>query len=84
MFEFVSNAKPSLFAYPKPTEPPKKETVTKVATAVLSTTAKAKAREKKKAAAEGDQMDTVSQSRAVDISRLTTMHRTRRRRRMSK
>ncbi|KAI0814897.1 26S proteasome regulatory complex non-ATPase subcomplex Rpn2/Psmd1 subunit [Irpex lacteus] len=58
VFEFVSNARPSLFAYPKPTEPPKKETVTKVATAVLSTTAKAKAREKKKAAAEGDQMDT--------------------------
>ena len=32
----------------------------KVATAVLSTTAKAKAREKKKAAAEGESMDTVS------------------------
>jgi 26S proteasome regulatory subunit N2 len=59
-FEFVSNAKPSLFAYPLPTKPPKKETVTKVATAVLSTTAKMKAREKKKAAAEGDSMDTVS------------------------
>jgi hypothetical protein len=56
----VSNAKPSLFAYPLPTKPPKKETVTKVATAVLSTTAKVKAREKKKAAAEGDSMDTVS------------------------
>jgi len=57
-FDFVSNAKPSLFAYPSPTKPPKKETVTKVATAVLSTTAKMKAREKKKAAAEGDSMDT--------------------------
>ncbi|KII93864.1 hypothetical protein PLICRDRAFT_36086 [Plicaturopsis crispa FD-325 SS-3] len=57
-FEFVSNARPSLFAYPSPTKPPKKETVTKVATAVLSTTAKVKAREKKKAAAEGDAMDT--------------------------
>ncbi|KAI0375292.1 26S proteasome regulatory complex non-ATPase subcomplex Rpn2/Psmd1 subunit [Pilatotrama ljubarskyi] len=53
-FEFISNAKPSLFAYPSPTKPPKKETVTKVATAVLSTTAKAKAREKRKAAAEGE------------------------------
>lgn len=58
MFDFVSNAKPSLFAYPLPTTPPKKETVTKVATAVLSTTARVKAREKRKAAAE-DAMDTV-------------------------
>ena len=40
------------------TKPPKKETITKVATTVLSTTAKVKAREKKKAAAEGDLMDT--------------------------
>lgn len=57
-FEFVSNVRPSLFAYPSPTKPPKKETVSKVAAAVLSTTAKMKAREKKKAAAEGDSMDT--------------------------
>jgi 26S proteasome regulatory subunit N2 len=47
-----------LFAYPAPTKTPKKEAVTKVATVVLSTTAKIKAREKKKAAAEGD-LDTV-------------------------
>ncbi|KAJ8482928.1 hypothetical protein ONZ51_g5045 [Trametes cubensis] len=57
-FEFVSNARPSLFAYPSPMKPPKKEAVTKVATAVLSTTAKAKAREKRKAAAEGETMAT--------------------------
>jgi len=56
-FDFVSNAKPSTFAYPAPTKPPKKEAVSKVATAVLSTTAKAKAREKRKAAAEGESMD---------------------------
>ncbi|CAA7258713.1 unnamed protein product [Cyclocybe aegerita] len=56
-FEYISNAKPSLFAYPSSTKPPKKEAVTKVATAVLSTTAKVKAREKKKAAAEGENMD---------------------------
>ncbi|KAG5636896.1 hypothetical protein H0H81_006482 [Sphagnurus paluster] len=56
-FDYISNAKPSLFAYPSSTKPPKKETVTKVATAVLSTTAKVKAREKKKAAAEEDVMD---------------------------
>ncbi|KZP16841.1 hypothetical protein FIBSPDRAFT_912172 [Athelia psychrophila] len=57
VFDFVSNAKPSLFAYPLPTTPPKKEAATKVATAVLSTTARVKAREKRKAAAE-DAMDT--------------------------
>jgi 26S proteasome regulatory subunit RPN2 C-terminal domain len=60
-FEFVSNARPSLFAYQPATKPPQKETVEKVATAVLSTTAKATARqktkEKEKAAAEA--MDTV-------------------------
>jgi len=43
-----------LFAYPSSTKPPKKETVAKITTAVLSTTAKVKAREKKKAAAEGE------------------------------
>lgn len=67
-FEFVSNAKPSLFAYPPPVKPPTRESVTKVATAVLSTTAKTKAREKtkekEKAAAtahtNGDAMETVS------------------------
>ncbi|KAG9043742.1 proteasome regulatory particle base subunit [Tulasnella sp. UAMH 9824] len=47
-FDFVSNAKPSLFAYPSATKPPTKETIQKVETAVLSTTAKAKAREKEK------------------------------------
>ncbi|EGO30956.1 hypothetical protein SERLADRAFT_364688 [Serpula lacrymans var. lacrymans S7.9] len=58
VFEYVSNARPSLFAYPSPTKPPKKETVAKVATAVLSTTARVKAREKRKAAAEVDAMET--------------------------
>ena len=56
-FEYVSNTKPSLFAYPSLTKPPKKEAVIRVATAVLSTTAKVKAREKKKNA--GDDMDLV-------------------------
>ncbi|KAJ7932500.1 hypothetical protein B0H13DRAFT_1955708 [Mycena leptocephala] len=57
-FEYVSNARPSLFAYPASTKPPKKEAVHKVATAVLSTTAKVKAREKKKAASDENAMDT--------------------------
>ena len=64
-FEFISNAKPSLFAYPAPYQPPAKEKVEKVATAVLSTTARAQARaktkEQEKATAEGgDAMETVS------------------------
>jgi 26S proteasome regulatory subunit N2 len=58
----VSNARPSLFAYPASTKPPKKEAVHKVATAVLSTTAKVKAREKKKAANDDTAMDTVRNS----------------------
>ncbi|KAH0838230.1 26S proteasome regulatory complex non-ATPase subcomplex Rpn2 Psmd1 subunit [Lanmaoa asiatica] len=57
-FEFISNARPSLFAYPAPATPPKKETAAKMATAVLSTTAKVKAREKRKAAADSDAMET--------------------------
>ncbi|CUA76623.1 26S proteasome regulatory subunit rpn2 [Schizosaccharomyces pombe 972h-] [Rhizoctonia solani] len=61
-FEFISNARPALFAYPAPVKPPTKETIEKVATAVLSTTAKAKARErtkeKEKAANEGERMET--------------------------
>ncbi|KAJ7357264.1 armadillo-type protein [Mycena albidolilacea] len=57
-FEYVSNARPSLFAYPASTKPPKKEAVVKVAAAVLSTTAKVKAREKKKAASDENAMDT--------------------------
>lgn len=60
-FEFISNARPSLFAYPAPATPPKKETAAKMATAVLSTTAKVKAREKRKAAADSDAMETVRQ-----------------------
>lgn len=55
-----------MFAYPSPYKPPAKEKVEKVATAVLSTTAKAQARaktkEQEKAGADGvDAMDTVSE-----------------------
>eukprot|EP00795_Rhopilema_esculentum_P016346 gene16346-7738_t len=45
--QFRSNAKPSLYAYPEPLQPPKKEEKEKVSTAILSITAKAKARAKK-------------------------------------
>ncbi|KAJ3041540.1 proteasome regulatory particle base subunit [Rhizophlyctis rosea] len=57
-FEFTSNAKPSLFAYPANIKPPTAEVVEKVATAVLSTTARAKARAKKSEKEKGgDAMD---------------------------
>ncbi|CAO3613493.1 unnamed protein product [Cunninghamella blakesleeana] len=56
-FEYVSNAKPSLFAYPPALKPPSATVVEKVATAVLSTTAKQKARAKKTEKEKGDQMD---------------------------
>ncbi|KAF9101602.1 proteasome regulatory particle base subunit [Mortierella sp. GBA35] len=55
--EFTSNARPSLFAYIPPTKPPAAVTVEKVATAVLSTTAKAQAKAKKAKSAESDAMD---------------------------
>ncbi|GAB2227852.1 hypothetical protein Droror1_Dr00009679 [Drosera rotundifolia] len=48
-FEFLSNAKPSLFAYPKPTSVPTTISSVKLPTAVLSTSGKAKARAKKEA-----------------------------------
>lgn len=61
-FEFVSNARPSLFAYQPATKPPEKEVVEKVKTAVLSTTAKTTARAKAKEADQkgDDEMQTVS------------------------
>ncbi|OIW15206.1 hypothetical protein TanjilG_08798 [Lupinus angustifolius] len=46
-FEFLSHAKPSLFEYPKPTTVPTTTSSVKLPTAVLSTSAKAKARAKK-------------------------------------
>ncbi|CAI0380333.1 unnamed protein product [Linum tenue] len=49
-FDFISNAKPSLFEYPKPTIVPTTTSAVKLPTAVLSTSAKAtKARAKKDA-----------------------------------
>jgi 26S proteasome regulatory subunit N2 len=48
-FEFLSDAKPSLFEYPKPITAPTTQSAAKLPTAVLSTSAKAKARAKKEA-----------------------------------
>lgn len=55
--DFVSNAKPSMFAYTPPTKPPTTAVVEKVATAVLSTTAKAQAKAKKAKTAEPEAME---------------------------
>lgn len=48
-FEFLSNARPSLFEYPRPITVPTTTSTVKLPTAVLSTSAKAKARAKKEA-----------------------------------
>uniref|UniRef100_A0A0D6QRD2 26S proteasome non-ATPase regulatory subunit 1 homolog n=1 Tax=Araucaria cunninghamii TaxID=56994 RepID=A0A0D6QRD2_ARACU len=48
-FEFLSHAKPSLFEYPRPTTPTTAASAVKLPAAVLSTSAKAKARAKKEA-----------------------------------
>lgn len=54
--KFRCKAKPSVFAYPEPVQPPQKDALQKTATAVLSTHAKAKAQkqlmEKRKATAD--------------------------------
>merc|ERR1719272_1091438 len=47
-FTLKCNAKPSLFAYPEPLQPPKKEEEVKAAKAVLSTAVKAKSLKEKK------------------------------------
>lgn len=75
-FSLKCGARPSLFAYPEPLQPPKKEEQAKTATAVLSTAAKAKAlREKKaaeselkKAATDVDMDDKASVSNSVAAS----------------
>ncbi|OLL23580.1 26S proteasome regulatory subunit rpn2, partial [Neolecta irregularis DAH-3] len=58
-FKYVSNSRPWMFAYPAATTPPSKDKVEAVPTAVLSTTARAKARAKKHEKEKvGDAMDT--------------------------
>lgn len=56
--QLKSSARPSVYAYPEPLKPPKKEEKEKVTTAVLSITAKAKARAKKSETSE-DKMEVV-------------------------
>jgi 26S proteasome regulatory subunit N2 len=63
-WEFKSNARPSLFAYPEKVKTPEKKKAEKVSTAVLSTTKKAQEREKRKKEDRegGNNMDTSSSS----------------------
>ena len=48
-FDFLSDAKPSMFGYPPPTSPPVTATAMKFPVAVLSTSARAKTRSRKEA-----------------------------------
>ncbi|XP_059632182.1 26S proteasome non-ATPase regulatory subunit 1 homolog A-like [Cornus florida] len=63
-FEFLSHAKPSLFEYPRPSTVPTTTSASKLPTAVLSTSAKAKARASKKEAA--DQKTTTEKSSGLE------------------
>lgn len=59
-FDFISNARPSLYAYPPALKVKEKEEAKPIATAVLSTTAKANARaQEKKKEKDCEAMDTV-------------------------
>lgn len=65
--EIVTQAKPSVFAYPPALKPPTDEKIEKVATAVLSTTAKAKARQKKKDADKKEDGKVESSTDAMEV-----------------
>jgi len=63
-FSVKSGARPSMFAYPEPLQPPKKEETTKTATAVLSTAAKAKQLKEKK---EKEEIELKKASSSADV-----------------
>ncbi|KAG8369677.1 hypothetical protein BUALT_Bualt14G0038700 [Buddleja alternifolia] len=63
-FEFLSHAKPSLFEYPKPTAAPTTTSTVKLPTAVLSTSARAKARAIKKEAEKAPEKGEPSSAKA--------------------
>merc|ERR1719229_2052838 len=66
-FSLKCNARPSLFAYPEPLQPPKKEETAKTATAVLSTAAKARALKEKKAAEEMKSKEAKKEKADADV-----------------
>ncbi|KAK4478284.1 hypothetical protein RD792_017573 [Penstemon davidsonii] len=65
-FEFLSNAKPSLFEYPKPTTVPTTASAVKLPTAVLSTSVRAKARASKKEAEKAAEQSSAPKGKAID------------------
>ncbi|XP_068655723.1 26S proteasome non-ATPase regulatory subunit 1 homolog A-like [Aristolochia californica] len=67
-FEFLSHAKPSLFDYPRPTTPPTTASAVKLPTAVLSTSAKAKARAYKDLTQKAGAEKTSSEEVSVGVS----------------
>mmetsp|Transcript_62041 Transcript_62041/g.147835 ORF Transcript_62041/g.147835 Transcript_62041/m.147835 type:complete len:1013 (-) Transcript_62041:62-3100(-) len=64
--DFVSHTKPSMFDYPPMTEVKTIAAATKVATAILSTTAKTKARKGGKKEEEGEKMEVVKEEAAKE------------------
>nr|CAB3482441.1 unnamed protein product [Digitaria exilis] len=71
-FEFLSNAKPSLFDYPKPTTQQTATASVKVPTAILSTYAKAKSRAKKDAESKAKEKAEVAPPPSEDASAAST------------
>ncbi|KAL3681206.1 hypothetical protein R1sor_024162 [Riccia sorocarpa] len=63
-FDFISDIRPSVFAYPPSIAPPTATSAVKLPTAVLSTSARAKARQKKEAAGKGPALGASSPGRA--------------------
>ncbi|CAD6892156.1 unnamed protein product [Tilletia controversa] len=66
-FEFRSNARPSLFAYPTAAKVEKEKKVEKVETAVLSTTVKVKARLKRKEKEEAAEAEAAGGAGGMDV-----------------
>ncbi|ODQ51271.1 26S proteasome regulatory complex, non-ATPase subcomplex, Rpn2/Psmd1 subunit [Saitoella complicata NRRL Y-17804] len=71
-FEFVSNAKPSTFAYPPEEKAKEEKKDEKMATVELSTTAKTKARARAKKEKEGDSMELDEQDVKVEEDKMET------------
>merc|ERR1719476_776116 len=66
-FSLKCGARPSLFAYPEPLQPPKKEETAKTATAVLSTAAKARAQAMKEKKEKETELKKASSDADIDM-----------------
>lgn len=67
VLEYKSNIKPSTFAYPPPLEVAKKEEKERVATAILSVTAKAKRREAEKDSTPATKLSTSAKEEPMEV-----------------